>query len=282
MDESPERRRQKRKKEKLALVFHYAQEECDVHTLDVSRSGALIQTPVSFPSGTLLILECPGLCSEDTGARLLAKVVRAAQRPSDARMLYSGLGLVWVRAYAAGGKDALRDFLIDKLGFAPEEIGDLAASPSGDAVFSFPTAVAQQTAAAWGTTEREAFQDYTQQRERLMGLQKGRFRVEMQVIYSVHNMHYRGTLFALGLEGVGMATRGALPFPHAKVTVRYPLDSSPTAPRVILFCETDVVLEPHGSEAGMFSAHIVGIDELDSAGIFRMHLRSLKNRNPLW
>lgn len=280
MGSGSERRTDKRKSEQLALVFHYAQETCSVATRDVSRSGALVRSPVSFPSGTLLILECPNLCTEGGPAiRLLARVVRSTRGVTD-KPSFAGLGLHWVRAYA-GSEESLRDFLEDKLEFPPEEIGPITRSPSGDAVFDFPAILPEPTrrpiqVAADGVGR------YQDSREKLLSMQKGRLRLESPVVYSVQNMHYRGTLISLGQEGLAVLAQGALPFLHGKVIVRYPLDSSPTAPRVILFCETEMVLEPFGREPGLFAAGILGLDEMDSPGVFRMHLRRLGNRLPRW
>jgi len=267
------------------MVFHYAQEVCEVHTMDISRSGGLIRTPVSFPSGTLLILECAGLCDKGSGVRLLARVVRSSRGSVDQKSGHSGLGLTWVRAYSGAGRDVLREFLADKLGYEPFEVESVSISPAGDAVYDFPAALAsipRTTTTPPSPLPTARIAEYQEQRSRLMSLQKDRFRVETSVVYSVHNMHYRGTLIALGPEGLAVSTRGALPFLFAKVVVRYPLEPSPTSPRIILFCETDFVLEPFGREPGFFSARTLGIDELDSPGIFKMHMRVLGNRYPKW
>jgi hypothetical protein len=279
MDDRQDRRRQNRRKDRVALVFHYAQEKCEVNTMDVSRSGALIRTPVSFPSGTLLILECPALCAEGASVRLLARVVRASQNRGDPGSVYSGLGLLWIRAYSSTGEAKLREFLTDILGFAESEIGELKQSPTGDAVFDFPSPAAVARDTDQRAPRSQELAEYQENRERFMGFQRGRFRMEVPVVYSVHNMHYRGNLVSLGPDGIAVSSRGALPFLFSKVTVRYPLESSPTSPRVVLFAETEMVLEPFGREPGFFTARIIGIDELNNRGIFRMHLKSLTTRN---
>jgi len=246
----------------------------------VSQSGALVRSPVSFPSGTLLILECPNLCSEGCPAiRLLARVVRSTRGVTD-KPSFTGLGLHWVRAYA-GTEESLRDFLVDKLEFEADEIGPIARAPSGDAVFDFP-AVLPDTTRRPKPAPADGVSLYQDSRGRLLSMQKGRLRLESPVVYSVQNMHYRGTLVALGPEGLAVVAQGALPFLHGKVIVRYPLDTGPTAPRVILFCETEMVLKPFGKEPGLFAASILGMDEMDSPGVFRMHLRRLGNRYPRW
>ncbi len=280
MSRGSDRRTDNRKSEQLALVFHYAQETCSVATRDVSRSGALVRSPVSFPSGTLLILECPNLCSEGSPSiRLLARVVRSTRGVAD-KPTFTGLGLHWVRAYA-GSEESLRDFLLDKLEFDESEIGPITRAPSGDAVFDFPTILPDRGHQPPARVSNEV-SEYQEARDKLMSMQKGRLRLESAVVYSVQNMHYRGSLVALGQEGIAVLAQGALPFLHGKVIVRYPLDAAPTAPRVILFCETEMVLEPFGREPGMFAASILGMDEMDSPGVFRMHLRRLGSRFPRW
>jgi hypothetical protein len=280
MGSGSERRTDKRKSEQLALVFHYAQETCSIATRDVSCSGALVRSPVSFPSGTLIILECPNLCSEgDPAIRLLARVVRSTRGVAD-KPTFTGLGLHWVRAYAHT-EEALRDFLLDKLEFDESEIGPITRAPSGDAVFDFPT-ILPDASPCPPVRPSDGIEQYRDARDKLLSMQKGRLRLESPVVYSVQNMHYRGTLISLGQDGIVVAAQGALPFLHGKVIVRYPLDSAPTAPRVILFCETEMVLEPFGQEPGMFAASILGMDEMDSPGIFRIHLRRLGSRLPRW
>lgn len=280
--DSTERRRQRRRKERLALVFHYAQEKCEVHTVDVSVSGALLSTPVSFPSGTLLILECPGLCTAGHSVRMLAKVVRASQRPSDLKKHYSGLGLLWIRAYASDGKDVLVDFLVDKLGIDREAPLDIGISPAGDAVYNFPAVAPEEKREGVSPDEARRLTIYQDQREKLVAMQRGRFRVETPIIYSVHNMHYRGKLMALGNDGLAVATNGALPFQFAKVVIRYPVEDSPRSPRVVFFCETEIVVQPFSKEPGMFTARTLGLDELNSPGLLRMHMRTLAQRFPRW
>lgn len=277
-----ERREQKRKRERVGLVFHYAQERCDVSTLNVSRGGALIHTPVSFPSGTLLILECPKVENEKTPVRLLARVVRASHGRTDIHTSYSGLGLQFIRAFSASGHQPLVSFLVDMLGYDLSEVGDAKVSPSGDFVFDFPTSAAGQNPALAPGSKSTELPEYQERREKVMSLQKGRFKVQTPVVYSVHNMHYRGDLFALDSGGLAVSSGGALPFLFSKVAIRYPLDSSPASPRVLLFGETEAVLEPFGREPGFFSAKLQGIDELQNSGVFRMHLRSIAARYPRW
>jgi hypothetical protein len=281
MKDQTERRRQRRRKDKVALVFHYAQEKCEVSTLDVSRSGALIRTPVSFPSGTMLILEAPGLCAEGQGVRILGRVVRASQSHPRPQHSQSGVGLTWIRAYCASGRDNLAEFLIDILGFDAGDLDSIDKSDPGDAVFDFaklgPLAAEQKL-----PTRAKQLAEYQDLRTRLVKLQAKRLRVNTSVIYSVHNMHYRGTLFSLGQEGLGVATRGALPFLYSKVIVRYPTEASPSAPRVMLFGETEMILEPFGREPGFFSVRILGIDELENRGVFGTHLKNLEKRVTPW
>lgn len=276
MTSERDRRQQDRRKEQLALAFHYAQERCEVQTLDLSKGGALIQTPVAFPSGTLLILESYNLCAEGKNIRLLAKVVRATSGATR-RVRHTGLGLTWIRAYCSGGEETLRDFLTDKLGYPLEMTSTITQAANGDAIFDFPRDAAPPEPADPNTVG-----PYHEKRERLMALQRGRFRMDISVIYSVHNMHHRGNLIAMGPGGVAVSTTGALPFDFSKVTVRYPLDKSPSSPRIILYCETELVLEPFRSEPGYFSARILGIDELDNSALFRMHLRTLPGKCPRW
>jgi hypothetical protein len=276
MSSDKDRRQQDRRKEQLALVFYYAQERCEVQTLDLSRGGALIRTPVAFPSGTLLILESFNLCGEAKNVRLLAKVVRATSGATQ-RIRYSGVGVSWVRAYCSGSEETLRDFLVDSLGFNLETTSAITRSANGDAVFDFP-----RDAAPPELADPDTVGPYQDKRERLVALQRGRFRMDIPVIYSVHNMHHRGNLVAMGPGGLALSSAGALPFDFSKVTVRYPLDNSASSPRIILYCETELVLEPFRSEPGYFSARILGIDELDNSALFRMHLRTLPGKYPRW
>jgi hypothetical protein len=279
MTRDKDRRQEERKREHLALEFHYAQERSSVQTLDVSKGGALLSTPVMFPSGTLFILECPSLCAEGGVVRLLARVVRATKGFADRHSL-NGVGVAWVRAYCATGHTALRDFLVDKLGYTAEEAQSVHTAATGDAVFDFPKDA--QPPQPGRPEFSEALASYQGRRERLVALQKGRYRLDVPIIYSVHNMHYRGTIVALDQSGLAIATRGALPFNFSKVSVRYPLDEGPTAPRIVLFGETELVLEPFGEEPGYFSARLTGLDELDSPGVFRTHMRGLAARLPRW
>lgn len=279
MSRDSDRRHEERKKEHLALVFHHAQERCEVHTLDLSKGGALVSTPVMFPSGTLFILECPALCAAAGGVRLLARVVRATKSFTERHGL-SGVGIAWVRAYSSAGVNPLREFLIEKFGFDLVEVASVHVAPTGDAVFDFPKD-AQPPRSAMAVTPDE-LASYQQRREHFVTLQKGRFRLDIPVIYSVHNMHYRGTLVSLDAAGFAVATHGALPFAYSKVSVRYPLDRGPTSPRVVLFAETELVIEPFADEPGFFAARLTGIDELDSPAVFRMHLRALPGKYPRW
>jgi len=279
MAKDQDRRHEERKKEHLALVFNYAQERSEVRTLDVSKGGALLSTPVMFPSGTLFILECPMLCDARASLRLLARVVRSTKGFTERHSL-NGVGVAWVRAYSSSGEESLREFLVDTLGFTPEEAHGVHTAPTGDAVFDFPKD--SQPPQPGRAEFSEALASYQARRERLVAMQKGRFRLDVPVIYSVHNMHYRGTLVSLSDGGFGLATRGALPFNFSKVSVRYPMEAGPTAPRVVLYGETELVLESFGDEPGYFSARLTGIDELDSPGIFRQHIKTVLVRYPRW
>jgi len=266
----------------VELVFHYAQERCDVATLNVSRSGALIRTPVAFPSGTLLILECPAVREGEPAVRVLARVVRASHGRTDVHASYSGLGLQFIRAFSAGGQEPLLHFLVGQLGYDLTEVAGVEEAPSGDHVFDFPTSEAGQDPTVAKPSKSTELAEYQERREKMMGMQQGRFKVKTPVVYSVHNMHYRGTLFALSSEGIAISTTGALPFLFSKVVLRYPLDVSPASPRVLLFGETEAVLEEFGREPGFFSAKLQGIDELHNPGVFRMHMRSVSARYPRW
>lgn len=275
-----ERRAQPRRKDRIALVFSYAQKQCSVNTMDVSTTGALIRTPVSFPSGTLLILEAPSLCEEDSGIRLLARVVRASQHGGDPGAVYSGLGLTWIRAYSSHGDEHLKTFLRDVLAYPPDSDFGIDSATSGDAVYDFPGSVATGPLPTAGRPSREARINEDRQRrrhfiDRLVGL----FRVDAEVVYTVSNMHYRGTLIAVGTERLAIKAPGALPFQGAKVSVRYPLDDSPTAPRVVLHAQAEVVLGPFMNEDGVFFAQVSDVDELGNSGLFRTHLRNLATNN---
>jgi len=277
-----ERRLQRRRKEQVALVFHFAQERCEASTLNVSRGGALIRAPVSFPSGTLLILECPNLCSTVPSVRLLARVVRASQGGGIWGADITGLGLLWVRAYSAGGPEVLSEFLVDKLGFETEAVKSISQAQTGDAVFDFPSVQPSQPEVRPSESQAEFLSMHKAKQQRLESVQRGRFRLEVPVVYSIHNMHYRGTLVALDKDGLTVATEGALPFLYSTVSVRYPLDRSLTAPRVLLEGETEVLVEPAEDEPGYFSARIQSIEEYSNRGIFRMHLRKLNAGESRW
>jgi hypothetical protein len=109
------------------------------------------------------------------------------------------------------------------------------------------------------------------------------FKVDTAIIYSVSNMHYRGTLLAIGPKQLAVMARGALPFIGSKVSVRYPLEDSPTSPRIVVHALTEMVLEPFGQEAGVFHAMISKVDELGNRGLFRTHLRNLNSsRTERW
>lgn len=278
-----ERRAQPRRKDRVALVFSHAQKQCSVNTMDVSTSGALIRTPVAFPSGTLLILEAPSLCAEDSGVRILAKVVRASSHGGDAGAVYSGLGLTWVRAFSARGTDYLQNFLGDVLGFSEPAALVIGSSSTGDAVYDFSSGPEAAPAATRQTTQAERLEEYRQRREQFAAQLEGHFRVNAPVVYSVSNMHYRGSLIAVGTKRLAVVVRGALPFQGAKVSVRYPLDPSPTSPRVLIHAQTETVLEPVLQEAGMFLARISDVDEMGNRGLYRAHLRNLESGgNKTW
>ncbi len=275
-----ERRAQPRRKDRIALVFNYAQEQCAVNTMDVSTTGALIRTPVAFPSGTLLILEAPSLCEEADGVRLLAKVVRASQHGGDPGAVYSGLGLSWIRAYSARGEEYLKNFLVEVLGFPPESDVGIGSATTGDAVYDFPASpLAEVQAAPDSSSQPREAENRRARQERFFGHLAQHFKVESPVVYSVSNMHYRGTLIAVGAKRVAIKARGALPFQGAKVSVRYPLEDSPTSPRIVLHAQTELVIEPFEDEPGMFSALLSSVDELGNRGLFRGHLRTLYANN---
>jgi hypothetical protein len=277
MEDKRERRTTRRRKDRIALEFNYAQQRCGVNTMDVSVSGALIRTPVAFPSGTLLILEAPSLCRVGCSVRLLAKVVRASQHGGDPGAVYSGLGLVWIRAYCSDGPSTLRRFLTDTLGHPAADQLTIQHAVSGDAIYDFPAVVAAVTTGPALTQgiRNQGFEEYQEQRNRFIRHLKGAYEIESPIIYSVNNMHYRGTLVAIGDETAAFRVRGALPFPGAKLSIRYPLDSAPTAPRLILFAVAEMVLEPFRDEAGFFSVRLDGIDEMGNRGLFASHLRML-------
>ncbi len=273
-----ERRSQPRRKDRIALVFNYAQEQRAVNTMDVSPTGALIRTPVAFPSGTLLILEAPSLCAADTGVRLLAKVVRASQHGGDPGALYSGLGLTWIRAYCARGEGHLKTFLTEVLGFPPKAEVGIGATSTGDAVYDFPASpIAGVLPVFSENTNRDEEEAYVERKNVLADRLTDLLKVDARIVYSVSNMHYRGTLIAISREQLAVMVRGALPFLGAKVSVRYPLEDSPTAPRIIIHAVTELVLEPFRQEAGVFHALVSKFEEKDSQGLFRTHLNTLES-----
>ncbi len=279
MQSHKERRAQPRRKDRVALVFSYSQQQCSVNTMDVSTTGALIRTPVAFPSGTLLVLEAPSLCQEDGNVRILAKVVRASQHRGDPGSVYSGLGLMWIRAFSGRGVDHLRTFLADVLGFSEADTMLIGSTSTGDAVYDFNGPPEPPPGPLRRTTQAERLEEYRERREEFASHLEGHFRLNAPVVYSVSNMHYRGSLIAVGTKRLAVLVRGALPFQGAKVSVRYPLDLTPTAPRIIMHAQTEAVLEPFMQEGGMFLARIDDVDEMGNRGLYRAHLKNLRNNS---
>ncbi len=280
MADAENRRINHRKSKELELTFHYGQEHSQVSTLDVSRSGALLKTHVMFPSGTLFILETVQENGDVPPIRLLARVARAAPSPrlSENR---NGMGVQWVRAFSKGGADELLEFLKTHMGYGIEISSAIKLLPSGDAVFDFPP-LASSMEPFTPTDRTPLAASYRTLRERFLSMLRGRFRVRVPVVYTVHNMHYRGTLIALGAEGLAVATQSAMPFPSSRVQVRYPIEYSDKAPRIGLFGETEMILEPVESDPGYFSVRIEGIDEHEHEGLFKLHLRQLAQKTRRW
>lgn len=278
MKRPTDRRGSHRRHDRISFIFHYLQKHVRLETVDLSLDGAMLESPIVFPSGTMMVLEYFSGQPGDVGIRLLARVSRVT-RSLRGHSSSCGLGVHWIRAYTLGQREYLADFLVNSLGYPPNVMDS--ATPNASGVWSVTLhSVAPPAPVA---PPQEALAEASAQLTRFNAGQRGRFRIDVPVMYSLGNMHYRGTVVALGTSGIGVLSPGSLPFLTAKATIRFPLADGPQSPKVMLFTEVEFVAEPpHPGGVGAFSGRILGIDELDSPGAFRAYLKALPTKFSLW
>lgn len=279
MPRSTDRRGSQRRHDHLVFVFHYLQRHVRLETVDLSRDGALLESPVLFPSGTVMVLEYFTGTPGEAGVRILTRVARVT-RSFRGHSSSCGLGVHWIRAYTLGSPEGLREFLVEELGY-PHNVMESATTTQAGV-----TSVTLNRLEAPPPTE-EAASDKASlaaaRMARFAAAQRGRYRLEVPVVYSLGNMHYKGVVVALGTSGIALVSPGALPFATAKLTIRFPLGDGPHSAKVLLFCEVELVAEPsQPGGTGAFSAKILGIDELDSPGAFKAFMKQLPSRCSVW
>ncbi|GEM_PF-5930091 len=278
MKKGSERRGSNRRHDRLTFVFHYLQRHVKLETIDLSLDGAMLESPIVFPSGTLMVLEYFGGQPGDQGIRLLARVMRVT-RSYRGYSSSCGLGVNWLRAYTLGPRAHLHEFLIESLGY-PESVMDGCVTTS--AGLTSVTLHSVETAPSPAAAEDRS-KEAGLKMSRFGTMQKGRFRLDLPVTYSMGNMHYRGNVVSVGSSGVGLVSQGSLPFATAKVVVRFPLGDAHDSPKVLLFTEVEMVAEPSSpGGAGAFSARIYGIDELDAPGGFKAFLKQASAKMSVW
>ena len=135
-----DRRSENRRQESVRFVFNYAARRTAVTTFNVSRSGAFFFSPLCFPVGTLLVLESPEAIHGCKDLRLMTKVAHA-RRGFPATGRDAGMGVRWIRAFCAGGREPLERFLTQILGLPREDLDRMADNEMGDAIFDFPAIV---------------------------------------------------------------------------------------------------------------------------------------------
>ncbi len=279
MKRTTDRRGSHRRHDRLTFIFHYLQEHVRLETVDLSLDGAMLESPMVFPSGTMMVLEYFSGQPGDVGIRLLARVSRVT-RSLRGHSSSCGLGMHWIRAYTLGPKEYLADFLVNSLGY-PANIMDGCTTNNGG-VSNVSLHTIEPPAAPPAQTQATAA-EASAQMTRFTNAQRGRFRIDVPVMYSLGNMHYRGTVVALGPSGIGVVSPGSLPFLTAKATIRFPLNEGPESAKIMLFTEVEFVAEPaFPGGTGAFSAKVLGIDELDSPGAFRAYLKAMPTRFSLW
>ena len=282
MPRDHDRRSDNRRQESVRFVFNYAARRTAVSTFNVSRSGAFFFSALNFPVGTLLVLESPEAIHGCKDLRLMAKVAHA-RRGFPAKGQDTGMGVRWVRAFCAGGREPLGRFLSQILGVPEEELGRVADNEMGDAIFDFPAVIASprrprpEPSAA---PPREARSTVNTARDeagpkKLHAIQRGRFPAHAPVVFSIDNMHYQGRATSIGSDGLTIETATGLPNQFCKVAVRYPLRTGRLGERVVLFGEVDLVVAGESGKPGVFNVVLTGLDELDNPGAFRSFLRGL-------
>lgn len=278
MSPDSDRRGSRRRHDRLTFVFHYLQNHVRLDTVDLSLDGAMLESPVVFPSGTLIVLEYFSGLPGDEGIRLLTRVTRVT-RSFRGHSSCCGLGVDWVRAYTMGPRHYLQDFLVGSLGYPDEIMNGCTVTSTGLSSVTLRTVESAPVPAAQDNRSSVS----TEQMTRFNSAQQGRFKLQVPVMYSLENMHYRGTVIALGTSGIGLLSQGSLPFLAAKFSVRFPLGEQQESPKVLLFCQVELLAEPvHLTGTGAFSAKILGIDELDSPGGFRTYLKQMPSKYSVW
>lgn len=276
-----DRRSENRRQESVRFVFNYAARRTAVTTFNVSRSGAFFFSPLCFPVGTLLVLESPEAIHGCKDLRLMTKVAHA-RRGFPATGRDAGMGVRWIRAFCAGGREPLERFLTQILGLPREDLDRMADNEMGDAIFDFPAIVSPRrihpepsaapprgTPLSASTPQEEAGQ------KKLRAIQRGRFPARAPVVFSIDNMHYQGRATSIGPDGLTIETATGLPTQFCKVAVRYPLRTGRLGERVVLFGEVNLVVAGAPGKPGVFNMLLTGLDELDNPGAFRSFLSGL-------
>jgi len=281
MPRDQERRGENRRQESVRFVFNYAARRTAVNTFNVSRSGAFFFSALCFPVGTLLVLESPEAIHGCKDLRIMAKVAHA-RRGFPAKGRDSGMGVRWVRAFCAGGKEPLARFLGQILGLPQEDLNRVADNELGDAIFDFPAVIMSRRTRPEPTAapSRAAPTAVSTPRDeaglkKLRAIQRGRFPAHAPVVFSIDNMHYQGRATSIGSDGLTIETATGLPTQFCKVAVRYPLRTGRLGERVVLFGEVDLVVAGEPGKPGVFNTLLTGLDELDNPGAFRSFLRGL-------
>ncbi len=262
------------------MVLLLGQDRFDVITEDVSAVGASLKGPVSFPRGTMVVLEtaCPLGCPNPI--RLVARVIRGAEDSTAPGAGVPTVGIAWVRAFNSGPDDHLAAFLCDTLGIPEQATLTLEHTPSGDPLYDFGSGLSRPPAAHRGDSVLEA--QARSDRLRFLELQRGRYRVHDPVVYSINNVHHQGHLIALGSSGAAVSTRSALPFENTPVTIRYVSEKSGNQERFILHGNAEWLLDSLGKEPGVFSLRFTRIEEVKVGGFIR-HIHDLRSQEtPLW
>ncbi len=275
-----ERRGEDRRQESIRFVFHHAARRTAVTTSNVSRSGAFFYAAANFPAGTLLVLESPEPIYGCKGLRIMAKVAHA-RRGFPVKGKDAGMGIRWVRAFCAGGKEALGKFVVQVLGLPKEAASRVSENELGDAIFDFPSPGTvrprrTQPAVTTGHAPPEPAPPRDEAgHQKIRAIQRGRFPVYAPVVFSVDNMHFQGRATSIGPDGLTIETTTKLPNAFARAAVRYPLQTGRLGERVVLFGEVDLVAGGGPGEPGIFNVLLTGLDELDNPGAFRSYLRGL-------
>lgn len=265
-----------------SVVFEMQRDSCT--TLDASGCGGFLRTHLVVPGGNIIQVTLRGEHSSDPVAKVLARVARTVEVGSRLCPV-PGLGVEWIVASCASGRDALLEFLGKILQLPPDRIDESklheGETPNVAVYYLNDEYAARVDIPTTGDLALPSASPHLPvSARRLIGLREkrevDRFWVRTEVVYQLDDLPHAGLVFNLSAKGAVISTQQRMPERNSTVSFRIPLTGPFSESWIRAKGRVLRYMPVSGGVGEGFVVEFKSVDEMGQTGVFAEYLEFLR------